>query len=428
MRRRLCIGAVLLFAAFLTASVRSEEGHPQSFVFHDGDRIVLVGDSITVEGHYGRYIETFLRTRFPQWRLAFRNAGINGQTATGGFNVIDADVLIWKPTIVIVNYGMNDGRRAGGVEFYRAGITRYVERLLSAGTRVVLCSNSPIDVGDLPDHYTDYNVHFDEMARFAQRFAKEKKIPFVDQFHFCHRIWGENRNREKPVPVSDQTLAQHTSDYVHARAPGQLTMAYVILKTLGAPAEVSHATIDTASAKIMTRHCRVTDLAIADDGGGLSFTRTDDASPCWIDDRGALGMELVPFQQESNRMTLAVNGLAKGDYELRIDDLKHGQYTSDELKVGVNLAANRQSPIYAPGRKVEAAISEQYRRTRILRDLNFFQPPTWLTISDLDEQKKRETERRMPEIDAGDATIAAAAQPVPHLYRLVRISAAGAKP
>src|SRR5436190_1548312 len=102
------------------------------FALRDGDRVVVVGDSNTVSGHYVRYLETFVRTRFPQWTTTFRNAGVNGQTATGGLEIIDADVLVWKPTVVIVNYGMNDGRRGEGVEVYRTGITRYVDRLQAA--------------------------------------------------------------------------------------------------------------------------------------------------------------------------------------------------------------------------------------------------------------------------------------------------------
>jgi lysophospholipase L1-like esterase len=388
----------------------------EEFFFRDGDRVVVIGDSITVQGDYGRYIEVFVRTRQPKWTLLFRNAGINGHTAQMGLPYLENDVLFWKPTVAVVNWGMNDGRRKEGVEYYRSGIVPYVDTLREGGVRVVLCSNSPLDIGDEPGTFTDYNASFDAMASFAQGMARERNLPFVDQFHFCHRLWGENRKREKPVPVSDQTLAKHASDAVHARAPGQLTMAYIILKTLHAPGEVSHAAIDAATGKAETRRCAVGDFRNA--GGVLSFTRADEASPCWIDDRGAPALELVPFQQELNRMTLQVTALPGAAYELRIDDKPCGVFTSAQLARGINLAEDRESPVCEPGRRVSELVGSLKSATQSAREVLRFQPPPWLTVPDLDAQKQAQFAKSVPSFARADAAIAAAAQPKPHRYEL----------
>lgn len=402
------IAAVLLLS---TAAARADD-----FFFRDGDRVVVIGDSITVQGDYGRYIEVFLRTRYHKWTLLFRNAGINGHTAEMGLPYLENDVFFWKPTVAIVNWGMNDGRSKTGVEYYKAGIVPYVDRLLERKVRVVLCSNSPLDIGDEPGKFTNYNVNFDQMSAFAENLARERGIPFVDQFHFCHRLWGENRKREKPVPVSDQTLAKHSSDSVHARSAGQLTMAYIILKTLNAPAEVSFAAVDAATGKAETRRCAISDFKNA--GGVISFTRADEASPCWIDDLGARAFDLVPFQQELNRMTLKVTGLQARSYDLRIDDTPCGVFPSAQLAEGVNLSENRATPLYEPGRRVNDLVLGLKGATANAREALRFKPPAWLTIPDLDAQKRAQFAKSVPEFDKLDAQIAAAAQPKPHRYEL----------
>ena len=412
---------VTLLACATTGRARAGD-----FFFRDGDRLVVVGDSITVQGNYVRYIENFIRTRFPTWKLMVRNAGINGYRADLGFPVMDNDVLIWRPTAVVVNYGMNDGRRRDGVELYTKWIVPYVDKLLEHKARVVLCSNSPLDVGDPPGTYTNYNRHFVKMAAFAKDTAAKRGIPFVDQFNFLHPIWGRNWQSERPVPVTDHTRPQHSPDSVHARAPGQLMMAYIILRTLHAPGEVSHAAIDVATGKVDTRRCEIRELKTID--RGLSFVRADEASPCWIDDRGALGMQLVPFQEELNRMGLAVRGLPAGEYTLKIEGQIHGRFTAQALARGVNLSLNRASPVYDVGRRVEKEVITQKGLTYSARlSVLLFRPPAWLAIDDLEAQRMAAAAKSLQRIDQQDAAIAAAAQPKPQRYEIARAADGGAQ-
>src|SRR5262245_55109428 len=79
------------------------------FPFQTGDRVMFLGDSITEQYQYSSDIELYLTTRFPAWKLSFMNAGISGDTATGGANRFQQQVLDEKPTVVTINFGMNDG-------------------------------------------------------------------------------------------------------------------------------------------------------------------------------------------------------------------------------------------------------------------------------------------------------------------------------
>ena len=414
-----------LACAFMLAALCASAAGGDFFL-RDGDRIVIVGDSITVQGNYVRYIENYLRTRFPKWNVVVRNAGINGYRADLGYPVMDDDVLLWKPTVAIVNYGMNDGRRRGGDELYAKWIVPYVDKLLASRARVVLCSNTPLDLGDPPGTYTNYNRSFVKMAAFAKKVATERGLPFVDQFNYMHPIWGKNWQTEKPVPVTDHTRPQHSPDCVHARAPGQLMMAYIILRTLGAPAEVSHAAIDAKSGKAGTRRCAIRDLKSSDQG--IAFVRADEASPCWIDDKGALGMKLCPFQSELNRMGLSVTGLRPGTYAVKIEGQLHGTYSADELARGINLSENRRSPVYGPGRKLADVILRKRGASWKLRRVMLFKPPNWLTIPDLPAQKRAKFEAMVKEVRKLDQMAAKAALPKPLRYEIVRQVQGGAKP
>lgn len=412
---------VVIAGLMITACPETGWGDPPAGgapFFKDGDRIVVIGDSLAVGGYWMRQIENYLRTRFPKWNIAMFNGGINGHTSKTGYLVLDTDVLVWKPTVAIVIWGMNDGRGPGGDEQYSQNIVPYVEKLLANNVRVVLCSNMPLDIGDPPGEFKDFNQNFDKMAKFAQSFAAQKGIAFVDMFHFCHTVFGENRKREKPVAVSAQTLAKHPSDYVHTWASGQLTGTFLILKTLNMPAEVSYASIDAASGKAETRRCAIQEFKALPAGKGVSFVRADEACPCWIDDDGAPGLELVPFQSELNRMILRVTGLAPGHYKVEVEDFSHGVFTDKQLAEGVNLSENRLSPVFGPGREVYARNNQHESLVWAARQIREVKCPGWLEIPDLEQQKAKELAKRVKAVEEGLADESQKARPKPLLFRV----------
>jgi hypothetical protein len=79
------------------------------FFFQDGDVVVMIGDSITEQHLYSNFVEMWTVTRFPNWKLTFRNVGIGGDRAVGGNARFARDVLLHKPTAMTVDFGMNDG-------------------------------------------------------------------------------------------------------------------------------------------------------------------------------------------------------------------------------------------------------------------------------------------------------------------------------
>ena len=61
-----------------------EKQVPDKFFLKDGDTVVMMGDSITEQLLYSNYVEMWSVSRFPTWKLTFRNVGIGGDRSTGG--------------------------------------------------------------------------------------------------------------------------------------------------------------------------------------------------------------------------------------------------------------------------------------------------------------------------------------------------------
>ncbi|MGO4271421.1 SGNH/GDSL hydrolase family protein, partial [Paenibacillus sp. TAF58] len=86
-----------------------------------GKRIVFLGDSITDEGTYITYLDSYFEQHMPEIPITFINLGISSETASG---LTEADHPFPRPCIhdrlaralqeskpdwVVVGYGMNDG-------------------------------------------------------------------------------------------------------------------------------------------------------------------------------------------------------------------------------------------------------------------------------------------------------------------------------
>src|SRR5437588_1416481 len=103
-------------AALLAVMVAAQAGAAENgFALREGDRVVFYGDSITDQRLYTTFAETFVLTRFPQWNVSFVHSGWGGDRVTGGGGGpidlrLERDVLVYKPTVMTIMLGMNDGR------------------------------------------------------------------------------------------------------------------------------------------------------------------------------------------------------------------------------------------------------------------------------------------------------------------------------
>ena len=77
LHRSLILMAMLVAAPLLPATATAAD----KFFVHNGDRVVFLGDSITEQKLYTTYLEAYTLSRYPKWKLTFRNVGWGGDTS-----------------------------------------------------------------------------------------------------------------------------------------------------------------------------------------------------------------------------------------------------------------------------------------------------------------------------------------------------------
>jgi lysophospholipase L1-like esterase len=417
--RFLSVAVVLASACFTSLTdVQAAENPAPAFPLKENDLVVMLGDSITAQHLHSNYFEAYCVTRFPKWNLRFRNSGVPGHTISTGLARFDYDVANWKPTVVTIEFGMNDlGGGAVSVPTYTKNIPLLPERVTAIGARPIYLTASPVNdgTGSTDKGGRNEGLHLGALA--VVDYSKQHGIPCADQFHVLADLWKDNA-------AKGDGKVSLTGDAVHTGGPGQITMAYALLTGLGAPALVSKATIDAAGGGkvVNATQCQVTDLK--KDGDKLSFTRLDACLPMPIPSEARAGLKLVPLTEKLNDYTLTVTGLpAAGKYAVTIDGTKVAEVTAEQLTAGWNMSELTEGPIALQGKSVMSAISRKATEVGAVRDLKKFQSPAWL--KDLSGQIETERQKQlaplMANVDKAEEKIHVAAQPLPHRFELTPV-------
>jgi lysophospholipase L1-like esterase len=404
MYRRIVLAAVVLLAAARPSAA-------EEFFFKDGDVVVMIGDSITEQHLYSNYVEMWTVTRYPAWRLTFRNSGIGGDTSGGGNGRFQRDVVSHKPTALTVDFGMNDG---GYTPFneprfknYMNGLQGMAKQAKAAGIRVAWVTPQPLDGAEQgATALTGYNQTLEKFSDGVREIAQQNGGLFVDQFHPYLTVLDKARAAGSKY---DRITG---GDAVHPGPAGQALMAASILKGLNFPRLVAAVEIDAAAMTCTAaKNTKITNLATKD--GGLSFTRLDEALPFFPAEAASI-LKWTPILEDLNAYALKVTGLKAGNYEVSVGGMKVAELAADELGKGVNLAAAvlAKGPIADQVKAVKAAVEAKNRfyHDRIFRGVtlaNVGTLPDWLDIkltpAEIEAKRKTALSERMakmPELDA----------------------------
>jgi lysophospholipase L1-like esterase len=356
MKRPALLLACLVSTLLACLGTAAADDEPAPFALRDGDRVVFYGDSITQAGGYARFVEAYVRTRYPRWDVRFYNAGVGGDTVRGGWlGTVDVrlerDVIALKPTVVTIMLGMNDGgykpfdptTLAAFGDGYRAIVKKLREAL--PGVRLTVIRSSPFDdVSRPPQFAPGYDDALRRLGCYVSSLGAAEKATVVS---FRDPV---NAGIAAVLKENPDLARQVVPDRVHPSPAGHIVMGATLLRGWNAPALVTRVAIDAAAnAVTAAENTEVTGLAGA--GGGLTWTQLDRASPLPVsfdDATVELAQKAGADLESLDREPLVVTGLPAGRYALKIDGRPIGSFTSDELASGVDLA-RRDTPMRSQG-------------------------------------------------------------------------------
>ncbi len=309
------------------------------FALKDGDTMVFLGDSITAARGYTKIVELYTLMRHPEARVKFWNAGQGGDTASGAVSRLERDVFAHGATVVTVAFGVNDigwGTKADQEhkQKYLDGIRTIVTECQKRHVRVFICS--PAVLHQDPD--AGENGYLQKMADEGMALAKALGAGTIDiargMREVQRKVVAANAQEKDPKNIT----RLHLEDGIHLNDLGQLTMAWTILKGLGAEADVSGATVDAATAQVVSANgCKITNLTKLSDG--VAFVRTDAGLPMNLGVLSGLQYRFVPVPETLNRYQLTVKGLAAGRYNIRAEGRLLGTWDAKQLAEGLNIAS-----------------------------------------------------------------------------------------
>lgn len=334
-----CLLALLCCVGFARAD---------DFALRDGDTVAFLGDSITGARGYSKVIETYTLLRFPERKIRFVNVGQGGETAKGSLARLDEAVFARGATVLTVAYGINDigwGTKADAQHKndYLTAIGEIVRRCQEKGVRVYICSAAI--TAENPD--TAEKEFLQTMCDEGLALAQSRGAGVIDVQRSMRAVQRRVLERNKNKPDKDKPDSLHAPDGVHLNDLGQMAMAMAILKGLGAPADVSSATIDArAAAATQASECEIT--GIAAEGKNLTFTRLDRRLPLNLQPLWMIQGFFMPIGEELNRYGLAITNLPPGRYDVLAGGRKLGNWSAEELAKGLNLASASAEP-WEPG-------------------------------------------------------------------------------
>jgi lysophospholipase L1-like esterase len=334
------------------------------------ETIVVIGDSITEQHLYTALLECVLITRLPRAKLRFVNCGWGGDTAPGGAARFERDVAPLQPTLVLVNFGMNDGTYAPPnaeiAERWMAGIQALVGRIHACGARPALLTTSAVDEAAAP-FLARYNETLASFAVRLRAYAAQQGIPLLDCFPTCLAALAGARARQPPLRL--------VPDGVHPEAAGQLVMAHAALLGIELPPGLGRLVCSRAGMQGEDRAATlVGEVAIGADRVAAELRLPQ--LPAWIPPEARPALALVPFQERHNPFTLDCSAWGMDAcLSLLVDGVEIAVLAPGEPRI-VDLALCDLAPWAVQGRELWSQVQARYRLHRLAwRELALTDPP-----------------------------------------------------
>ncbi len=344
------------FSTIFCTAARGEQ------ILKPGDRVAVIGDSITEQKQYSVFIEDYLLTNRPTSPLTVAQFGWGGETAHGFANRMENDMLWFKPTVVTTCFGMNDGGYSPmndeKADRYRKAQTEIVKKCKAAGVRVIVvgspgCVDSKTFHRNEPGVATMYNETLAKERDIAREVAQAEGVLFADVYSAMYDAMVKGKEK------FGDDYHVGGGDGVHPDVNGQLCMAFAFLKALGCGGEVAKIEVNLADNKVQASQGQ---KIISSSNGVIELESSrypfcffgDDRSP--NSTRSILGC--VPFNAELNRFMLVATG-GSGRYKVTWGNASH-EFSAEQLAAGINLAAEfLDNPFNQPFADIDHKVRDQ---------------------------------------------------------------------
>ncbi|MFO1066239.1 MAG: SGNH/GDSL hydrolase family protein [Pirellulales bacterium] len=309
-----------------------------------GDRLAIVGDSITEQKMYSRIIESYLTVCVPELKVTVRQYGWSGEKTDGFLRRMDQDCLRFKPTVATLCYGMNDSRYrpydAVNGRWYRDHLSAIVDNFQADGVRVIV--GSPGCTGKIAawvqsrqGTLQEHNLNLCTLRDIALETAQDKKAAFADIFWPMYQAQVTTPKRLGKTP---EEYAVAGKDGVHPGWAGQTVMAYAFLKAMGLSGDLGTYDVDLGAGTAAATGGHVVKSFTAGELN-IESTQYPFCATGALDDDNSIrsGMTLVPFSKDLNRLTLKVRGLKTPKVKVTWGS-EARVFSAEQAAAGINLA------------------------------------------------------------------------------------------
>jgi lysophospholipase L1-like esterase len=302
-------------------------------------RVAVIGDSITEQKIYSKYIETYLLACTGRSDIKVFQFGWSGERAGGFAARLENDLAVFNPNVATTCYGMNDASYKPyapeiGAE-YEKNMRLVIEGLKKVGV-TVMAIGSPGGVD--PDYFkknvtgADYNDNLAHLRDIAKKLAEENKQPFANVYDTMISALTKSK------AALGKEYGPFGGDGFHPAPAGQLLMAQAFLKALGFDGDIGRITIDmkgpnTASAGHVIKGLQLGSATVESSKWPFVF----DADPTSAGSNRSI-LPFTSFNQDLNRFTLRVLNLTTDKAKVTWGS-QSKDFTREQLEAGVNLAA-----------------------------------------------------------------------------------------
>lgn len=338
-------------------------------------RLAIIGDSITEQKLYSKYMETYLVACAGRSDIRVLQFGWSGERAPGFLARMENDLAVLQPTVATTCYGMNDGSyvpynpQIG--KTYEDAMKAIVAKFGEIGVKnVVIGSPGAVDTkffskpgfptGKAADGYNDNLAHLRDIDR---KLAQETGKAFAD----VHQPMVDAMAKAKAALGDSYDVCG--SDGFHPAPNGHLIMAYAFLKGLGCKGDIAEINVDMAgSATASDGH------KVLSSGAGKVELESERYPFVLEGDAKSSGgtrsiTPFLPFNEDLNRFVLRVKNL-KGDKAKVTWGAQSKDFTKAQLEAGINLAAEfDQTPFDSAFKKYMQAVgAKQAFETGMIKD------------------------------------------------------------